>query len=287
MEVSVQKYQAFVETVECGSFTRAAEKMHYTQSGVSRMIRDLETEWKLTLLERGRGGVKVTAEGRALLPYAKSVCTEAERLRSRADELRGLRAGLIRIAALPDVSAGYLPNKLAGFLEKYPEIDFELLIGDRTEGEKRVLSGEADLGVISLPVSPELETEFLEQEPFLAVLPADWPEAGGGVFPVAGFLDHPFLLPEKEDGGEISALLESCGIAPRVRLRCGDEQAVLRLVERGLGASIFPAMAVVGEREGVAALPLDVPAYRSLALVLRSKKAASLAVKRFMEVLES
>ena len=92
MEASIQKYQAFVETVECGSFTRAAEKLHYTQSGISRMIRDLETEWRLTLLERGKGGVKVTAEGRALLPYAKSLCAEAERLRSRADELQIGRA---------------------------------------------------------------------------------------------------------------------------------------------------------------------------------------------------
>ena len=56
MDVSIQKYLAFVETVDAGSFTRAAERLHYSQSGVSRMIRDLETEWRLTLLERGKGG---------------------------------------------------------------------------------------------------------------------------------------------------------------------------------------------------------------------------------------
>ena len=53
--MSLQKYQSFVKAVECGSFTRAAEMLNYSQSGVSRMISDLEKEWKVVLLERGKG----------------------------------------------------------------------------------------------------------------------------------------------------------------------------------------------------------------------------------------
>lgn len=56
MDKNLQKYAAFVKTVETGSFTRAAALLHYSQSGVSRMIADLEQEWGVTLLERGKAG---------------------------------------------------------------------------------------------------------------------------------------------------------------------------------------------------------------------------------------
>ena len=76
MDVSIQKYLAFIKTVECGSFTNAAEILSYSQSGISRMIGDLEKEWNVSLLERSRGGVRLTSDGLKLLPYAQSVCSE-------------------------------------------------------------------------------------------------------------------------------------------------------------------------------------------------------------------
>lgn len=61
MDMNLQKYLSFVKTVEYGSFTRAAEILHYSQSGVSRMIGDLEKDWNMVLLERGKGGVRLTS----------------------------------------------------------------------------------------------------------------------------------------------------------------------------------------------------------------------------------
>ena len=71
MDANIQKYQAFVETMQTGSFTRAARSLSYTQSGVSRMIADLERDWGMTLLERSRAGVTITSEGRAVLLVEK------------------------------------------------------------------------------------------------------------------------------------------------------------------------------------------------------------------------
>lgn len=63
---------AFIKTVEHGTFTKAAEVLNYSQSGISRMINDLEKEWKVSLLVRGRSGVKLTSDGLKLLPHVKS-----------------------------------------------------------------------------------------------------------------------------------------------------------------------------------------------------------------------
>jgi DNA-binding transcriptional LysR family regulator len=286
MDVGVQKYLAFVETVDCGSFTRAAEKLHYSQSGVSRMIRDLETEWSVTLLERGKGGVKLTSDGMKLLPCARSICAEVARLQAQVDELQGLQAGLIRIGALSGAAAGLLPGWAEGFLRQYPNIDFALLVGEHREIEEWVFSGRVDFGVLDLPADPELETVFLEQDPLLAVLPADHPDAGAAVFPVSGFLDEPFLLLEKENRAEASRLLESCGVTPHVRFTTWDEQTILSMVEQGLGVSILPSLALRRCAYRVAARKLDVPAYRNLGIALRSRRTASLAVKSFLEFVE-
>ena len=63
MDTNLQKYRAFIGAVECGSFTRAAQRLHYSQSGISRMIGDLEREWGMALLQRGHAGVQLTAQG--------------------------------------------------------------------------------------------------------------------------------------------------------------------------------------------------------------------------------
>ena len=286
MDVGVQKYLAFVETLDCGSFTRAAEKLHYSQSGVSRMIRDLETEWSVTLLERGKGGVKLTSDGMKLLPFARSICAEVARLQTQVDELQGLRAGLIRIGALSAAAAGLLPGWVECFLRSHPNIDYELLVGEQREIEDWIFSGRVDLGILDLPADPELETVFLEQDPLLAVLPEDHPDAAAEVFPVSDFMDLPFLLLEKENRAEASQLFESCGITPHVRFTTWDEQTILSMVERGLGVSILPALALKRSAWRVAARRLDVPAYRNLGVALRSRKTASLAVKSFLESIE-
>ena len=73
MDMNIQKYIAFVKTVELGSFTKAAKILNYSQSGISRMIHDLEQEWGITLLERNRAGLRLTSDGMNVLPYAKEL----------------------------------------------------------------------------------------------------------------------------------------------------------------------------------------------------------------------
>ena len=71
--MNIQKYKALIKTIELESFSRAADALGYSQSGISRMIGDLEKEWNVTLLERNKSGLKLTSDGLKILPYAKSV----------------------------------------------------------------------------------------------------------------------------------------------------------------------------------------------------------------------
>lgn len=171
MDKNIQKYQAFIKAVEYGSFTKAAEVLFYSQSGISRMISDLESEWKVTLLERKRAGVRLTSEGLKLLPFAKSVCEEYRKLQMEVDELNGLQSGLIRIGTFSSVATHWLPNIIRAFQTDYPNIEYELLPGDYAEIEGWIEEGRVDCGFVLLPTHPDFETVFLEQDRFLAVAP--------------------------------------------------------------------------------------------------------------------
>ena len=93
METNIQKMQVLLETVRAGSFTRAAERLSYSQSGVSRMVADLEADWGFKVLDRSREGVVLSADGRQVMPAVEALCEEFGRLQRRVDEMRGLMRG--------------------------------------------------------------------------------------------------------------------------------------------------------------------------------------------------
>jgi len=148
MEMNILKYMAFLKTVETGSFTKAAELLNYSQSGVSRMISDLEREWRIPLLERDRNGIRLTSDGSRLLPYAQSVCAEYRKLRMEVDDLHGVQSGMIRIGTFSSGAIHWVPNIIKAFQKDYPGVDYELLLGDYSEIEEWIAQGRVDCGCL-------------------------------------------------------------------------------------------------------------------------------------------
>ena len=285
MDMNIQKYIAFVKTVECGSFTKASELLHYSQSGISRMINDLEKEWQVILLERNKGGVKLTSDGKKLLPLAKSVVSDYEKLQNQIDELNGLQSGIIRIGTFSSVATHWLPSIIKEFQKAYPNIGYELLLGDYTEIEEWILNGSVDCGFIRLPTHPELETIFLQREKLVAILPQHHPLCACEKVPVTALCDEPFMLLEKGAKAEVSEIFERNKLTPKVHFTTWDDYAIMSMVESGLGISILPQLILKRVPYKIVAKELDVPAWRDIGLAFKSRKSASLAAKRFMEYL--
>lgn len=286
MENNLQKYQAFLQTVEDGSFTRAGEHLGFTQSAVSRMIRDLEEELDLCLLERGRGGVRLTSDGEALLPYVRDLCRSHQRLLDEASSLNGMQSGLIRIGTFSSVATHWLPEIIRSFQQDYPRIDYELLLGDYTEIEQWVLEGRVDLGFIRLPASSQLDTIFLENDELMAILPEEHPDAELSSVPVEHLTHEPFMLLEKGARAEISEIFDRHHLTPNVHFTTWDDYAVMSMVEKGLGLSILPSLILKRIPYRIVAKPLDPPAYRKIGVALRDRKNLSLAVRTFLDYLK-
>lgn len=286
MDMNIQKYMSFVKAVEYGSFTKAAQKLNYSQSGISRMISDLEKEWKVVLLERGKGGINLTSDGLRLLPYAKSLVDEYEKLQMQVDELNGLQSGLIRIGTFSSVATHWLPKIIKRFQKDYPNIDYELLLGDYSEIERWISDGTVDFGFVRSPAKAGLETEFLAEDPLVAVLPENHPLAKEEKIPASAFKDEPFILLERGEDSDVADILEKQGIKADIRFTTWDDYAIMSMVENGLGISILPQLILRRAPYKIVTKPLDVPAYRKIGIALKDKKTASVAVKRFLEYLD-
>lgn len=285
MESVLQKYEAFIETVDTGSFTKAAEVLSYTQSGVSRMVAELERSWGIRLLVRGRGGVELTGEGELLLPYVRDVVSLQRNLQMQVDDLSGLRAGVIRIGTFSSVAAQWLPNVIERFQEDYPGIDYELTIGEYAEIRAWIASGRVDCGFLVLPVEEDFDTITLGSDQLLAVLPPDHELAKKPTVALADFEGAPFLLDEEGTDAMVTDIFREAGVHPDIRLKTPDDYVIMSMVESGLGVSILPELILERVPYDLAIRPLDANPIREIGFAVRSQADASLAVRTFEEYL--
>lgn len=285
MEMNILKYMAFIKTAEYGSFTKAAEVLHYSQSGISRMIGDLEKEWRVTLLERSRWGVSLTSDGSRLLARAQKLCEEYRKLQMEVDDLHGVQSGLIRIGTFSSVATHWLPNIIKAFQKDHPNIDYELLLGDYAEIEEWIAEGRVDCGFVRLPARPAFETIPLARDDLLAVLPEGHPLAESERVPASALCSEPFILLERGARTDVTEIFEREGLSPRVRFTTWDDYAIMSMVESGLGISVLPELILRRIPYRIVAKKLAVPAYREIGLALRERESASLAVKKFIEYL--
>ena len=286
MDMNISKYMAFVKTVEYGSFTKASSVLNYSQSAISRMIGDLEKERGTTVLERSKNGVKLTSDGLRLLPYAKSLCDEYGKLQSQVDELNGLKSGIIRIGTFSSVATHWLPNIIKKFQEDYPNIDYELLLGDYKEIEEWILQGRVDCGFLRLPTSEKFDVIFLEQDKLVAVLPENHYLANFEKVGLSDLCCEPFLLVEKGSKGDVSRLFDKYTLSPNTHFTTWDDYAVMSMVESGLGISVLPELILRRIPYNIVKKDLTIPAYRNIGLAMKDKNTLSIAAKRFLDYLD-
>ncbi len=284
--MNIKKYQAFIYTVEYGSFTKAAELLGYTQSAVSRMVADLEKEWNVVLLDRSKNNIKLTSDGYEMLPYIKKLCNEYDKMQMQIDAIHGLDKGMIRIGTFSSVATHWLPNIIKEFQKDYPNIEYELLLGDYTEIEEWIMEGRVDCGFLRLPTVGEMDCVFLERDELKAILPNNHSRANDNYIGLKELCEEPFMLLEKGAKAEISELFEKYGLKPSVRFTTWDDYAVMSMVESGLGVSILPQLILKRVPYNIVAKSLDVEAFRQIGFCVRDMKSVSVVVKRFMEYLQ-
>ncbi len=286
--MEIGKYEVFLQVAEMGNLTHAAESLGYTQSAVSRIITDLEKEWDIQLLLRGRNGAKLTTAGTEILPQIRAVCNAQHELDERISQLHGLTCGTVRVGSFPSTSIHWLPKIIKTFQEQYPTIQFEVINQIEYRGIVDMLEeGRVDCGFVALPCDADLETIFLHRDRHMAVIPENHPLAKARSYPIARFAEDPFIKLEDDRDGEFMEILERCHVKPNIRYRGNDDYTIMSLVENGLGVSSLTELMLHRTPFHVVVRPLDPPQYREIGLAARSFDDLSPCAKCFVDYVEA
>ncbi|WP_341959853.1 LysR substrate-binding domain-containing protein [Pseudomonas sp. RC10] len=242
----------FLNVTEAGNITAGAARSHLSLPSASARIRGLESSLGVALLERGRRGVTPTAAGKALAQHARLILQQVERLQTDlTDYAQGFK-GQIRLLCNTSALSEYLPEKLADFLARHPNIDISLEEHPSLRILHAVRHGAADIGIISNAVdASDLQTLPFCADPLTLIMPLDHPLTEQIDDSLEGLRFSQTLAYEFVGLGVNSAMaiyLEEqalhLGRRIKTRVRAESFDGVLRMVLRGAGLGVVPQAAV-------------------------------------------
>jgi DNA-binding transcriptional LysR family regulator len=261
-----------IAVAEEANFTRAAERVHISQSGVSAQIRQLEHDLGATLIDRSSRTARLTHAGTAALPHARAVLAEAAALRQAVDEVSGLISGRLVVGMVTACTVTGLFDGLSAFHQAHPGVAITLVEDNSASLVEWVRSGEADLALVGVAGSPPpgLDSLSIVSERLAAAAPPGHPLLTGreGVT-LAALAGHPLVcLPPGT--GIRSALDQACaaaGIHPEIAMEASAPGAIADLAARGLGVAVLSKSMAASYAPRLASLPIediDIPARLTL-----------------------
>lgn len=287
--MSLVKYEVLLNALEYGSITAAAEKMGYTQSGVSHLINSLEKELGVKLIIRGRNGVRPTPVGESLMPYIRRITSENESFHQALNEITGLVKGKLTIGSFATISSFYLPEVIKGFLELHPNIDFELKSGSYTDIEKWIVNKEVECGFVSLPSQETLTCIPVIMDRLVIATGKNYDHGFANPNSVTlselEKVDH-ILIDGKNDYDCIRFFGDSF---PRIRVKVitSDAASAIEMVENNLGVIVIPIYLVKDRIDKLNIFEPEKTHNRTLAMAYLNKKEASPVLKKFINYVES
>ncbi|MBO8140792.1 MAG: LysR family transcriptional regulator [Firmicutes bacterium] len=286
MELRQLRY--FLALAQHLHFARAAESLHIAQPSLSQQIRALEDELGVTLFERSKRHVALTADGEALLPYARQMVALAEDARAELAERGRLRRGRVRLGTTPTLGGHLLPRLISGFFELYPGLELTITEDGSDRLARGLEEGRLDLALlVEEPHGSVIGLEPLFEEPIVAVLPGGHPLAGQEAIRLEDLRHDGFIL--CREGYHLRSLtLDACrraGFTPRVAVSGTDVDTALRFVQSGLGVALVPEMAAADWPGVCRAVLRDPPLFRTIALAWNSRRYLSRAAAALQEYL--
>jgi LysR family transcriptional regulator, hydrogen peroxide-inducible genes activator len=286
--MQIHQLRYFCAVAMSGSFTRAAQHEHVAQPSLSQQIRKLEDELGTRLFDRLGRSVCVTAFGKAFLPRAEAILRQVSDAKYEIEEMVGTARGKVVVGAIPTIAPYFLPNRLASFGRKFPEIQLQVVEDLTAELLDRLHDGSVDLALLVLPVGGNAYSaqEILRERLYL-VVPAHHRLARKPKVHLKEIEGDPFLL-LKEGHCFRENTLSACGRArlqPNVMFESGQFTTILAMVAAGTGVSVVPEMAVE-QRRGCRFVPIaDEAAYRRVGIVQLKQRFHSQAHMAFLRYL--
>lgn len=272
---------------DTGSFSKAAELLSYTPSGVSQLVSSLEADIGYPLLRRTNKGVTVTAEGEILIPAMREFLNSEDNIYQLAADTKGLLIGSVTIASYSSIATHWLPEVISRFQSDYPQIKITMLEGCRTEVVKWLDDKLADVAFMSYREPFPYDWIPLFEDRMMALLPREHPCAKLDSFPFELCRNEKLILPGFGHDDDVIPLFDEFGIEPDIRFSTVESFSALQMVEKGLGISIMNELITRNWPCEIVKLPIYPPRSISFGMALNYLRHSSPAVKRFVKYSES
>ena len=259
--MELRHLEYFVSVAEERHFTRAAERLLVSQSGLSASIRALERELGAKLFVRTTRSVELTGAGRALLSEATRALASVRAAREAVAAVQGLLRGTLSVGTEQCIAGVHVPELLARFREEHPQVEIRLRQAGSAQLAESVAAGRLDLAFVALCGPPPQGVRLLPltEEPLILLCHPGHALAGGQEARWAE-LKGEALVDFQLDWG-VRQLTErtfaAAGIERQVALEVNDVHSMIELVEQGLGVAVVPRhFARKPQASGLCAVPL-------------------------------
>lgn len=264
--MELRQLEYFVAVAEEANFTKAANRVHVAQPGVSAQIRRLELELGQPLFDRSGRRVRLTKVGAAVLPYARAALDAVAGARLAVNDLAGLMRGRVAIGMVTSCPSLDLANLLADFHRTYPAIEITLSEANSDVLIEELRDGRLDMAIIGLGGMPpvRIETQTIADEALVATVSLEDPLATGTTITLRALRDRA-LISLPQGTGLRAALDDACAIAgfrPRIAFEASNLNVLAQLAKRGLGVAILPESARHAHAGAIHALTITRPRLR-------------------------
>lgn len=264
-----------------GSLTATAAALGMSQPAVSQRIKRVETRLAVPLIERSGRGIRLTPAGNILAEHGRTVVSEIDAALAAIDDLRGERAGTLRMVGFPSASATIVPAIMRLLAVEAPEVALQYREAEPPAATEMLRDGEVDcalifdyVGAAELPAG----SAFLPlwREEVRLVVAEDRAakagcESGSGVGAHLGdFAEEHWIAGCEKCRGHLLAAAQDAGFEPDIIQETDNVPAMLAMAAAGGAVALVPGLALAAARtlpDDAVALPLDPPRYRTIGLV--------------------
>ena len=281
--MNISKYKALLTAVDMGSLSGAAQKLGYTQSGLTHMMNALEDEFGFSVLQRGYYGIKLTPAGERIIPKIRQLVMCEDALETEVELVKSYGDDVLRIGAFSSMAGTWLPGIVEKFNKEFPEITINIQTGTVAELYGGLEEGRYDVCFGTKNAKYDFKWVPLENDRFYAILPKNYP-TDSDEFHVSRFNGTKFLMPGLGFDDDISAVFSEFNVKPFVTPTYVDDPAIISMVEHGLGISMLSELIIAGKAEDVKVLPIVPEVSRTLAIATQPDKVLTLPIKRLVAI---
>lgn len=282
------KYEVFLDIVERGSYSKVCEDLGYSLSGISKMMKSMEEEIDIPLINRTNKGITLTSDGEKVLPLIRQLINYKEVIEEEFSLIRGVESGKIRIGGFPTISFTWISSLIAIFKKNHPNIAIEVIEENSIKNLEQWLNqGIIDVALFSKQPYHNYDWVGVKKDRYVALFSKEHRFAQVEQVPVNQLFEEDLVLFKSHEGidQDVVRVMQYVGYDKVPKYTSNSDFTVIRLAEKLGFVALIPeliAKAVI-DLFDVDFRPIDVDVTREIGFAVRDVKRVSPAVRQLLK----